>query len=75
MRHGTGETAAARAVAVGSDEVPASRLAPVPDLPAAGSEGHDGLWAPQSGRHELVLVDAGGEELDRVRFEVRGARQ
>jgi penicillin-binding protein 1C len=31
------------------------------------------LWAPQSGRHDLVLVDAGGEEQDRVRFEVRGA--
>ena len=31
------------------------------------------LWAPQPGRHDLVLVDAGGEELDRIRFEVRGA--
>ena len=31
------------------------------------------LWAPQPGRHDLVLVDASGKELDRVRFEVRGA--
>ena len=31
------------------------------------------LWAPQPGRHDLVLTDASGEELDRVRFEVRGA--
>lgn len=30
------------------------------------------LWAPQPGRHDLVLVNAGGEEQDRVRFEVRG---
>jgi penicillin-binding protein 1C len=37
----------------------------VPDEPV--------LWAPQPGRHDLVLVDAGGEELDRVHFEVRGA--
>ena len=37
----------------------------VPDQPV--------LWAPQPGRHDLVLVDAGGEELDRIRFEVRGA--
>jgi penicillin-binding protein 1C len=37
----------------------------VPDQPL--------LWAPQPGRHDLVLVDAAGEELDRVRFEVRGA--
>ncbi|MBC8006429.1 MAG: penicillin-binding protein 1C [Prolixibacteraceae bacterium] len=31
------------------------------------------LWAPQPGRHDLVLMNAKGEELDRVRFEVRGA--
>jgi penicillin-binding protein 1C len=37
----------------------------VPDQPM--------LWAPQPGHHDLVLVDAGGEEQDRVRFEVRGA--
>ncbi|ODU10004.1 MAG: penicillin-binding protein 1C [Rubrivivax sp. SCN 71-131] len=30
-------------------------------------------WAPWPGRHELSLVDAGGRELQRVRFEVRGA--
>ncbi|HKB82261.1 MAG TPA: penicillin-binding protein 1C, partial [Burkholderiales bacterium] len=33
------------------------------------------LWAPRPGRHDLVLVDAGGVELDRVRFEVRGAQR
>ncbi len=31
------------------------------------------LWVPQPGRHDLVLVDSGGQELDRVRFEVRGS--
>ena len=31
------------------------------------------LWEPQAGRHDLVLVSASGEEVDRVRFEVRGA--
>lgn len=29
------------------------------------------LWLPAPGRHEVVLLDAGGRELDRVRFEVR----
>jgi penicillin-binding protein 1C len=31
------------------------------------------FWAPRPGHHDLVLIDAGGAELDRVRFEVRGA--
>jgi penicillin-binding protein 1C len=30
-------------------------------------------WAPTPGRHDLALLDAHGEELDRVHFEVRGA--
>jgi penicillin-binding protein 1C len=30
-------------------------------------------WAPTPGRHALALLDARGEELDRVHFEVRGA--
>ncbi len=30
-------------------------------------------WAPWPGRHELSLVDAQGREVQRVRFEVRGA--
>jgi len=30
------------------------------------------LWKPVPGRYELVLSDAGGAVLDRVRFEVRG---
>ncbi|HVY07856.1 MAG TPA: penicillin-binding protein 1C [Burkholderiales bacterium] len=30
------------------------------------------LWPPRPGRHVLALVDAGGVEVDRVRFEVRG---
>ena len=32
------------------------------------------LWLPPPGRREIVLVDARGRELDRVRFEVRGLR-
>ncbi|MDD5330502.1 MAG: penicillin-binding protein 1C [Sulfuricella sp.] len=32
-------------------------------------------WKPESGRHTLVLVDAAGEELDRVGFEVRGGNR
>jgi penicillin-binding protein 1C len=30
------------------------------------------LWKPAPGRYELVLSDANGVVLDRVRFEVRG---
>lgn len=30
------------------------------------------LWQPVSGAHQLILQSAAGEELDRVRFEVRG---
>lgn len=29
-------------------------------------------WLPRAGRHELALVDARGQTLQRVRFEVRG---
>ncbi len=29
------------------------------------------LWAPERGRHELLLVDANGATLDRVAFDVR----
>lgn len=31
------------------------------------------MWQPQPGRHQLLLLDAAGQELDRVQFEVRGA--
>jgi penicillin-binding protein 1C len=30
-------------------------------------------WAPWPGRHELRLLAADGREIERVRFEVRGA--
>jgi len=30
-------------------------------------------WIPRAGRHELILIDDGQNEVDRVRFEVRGA--
>ena len=30
------------------------------------------LWQPVLGRHQLILLDATGQELDRVQFEVRG---
>ena len=36
----------------------------------ASSEG--ALWRPRAGQHVMSLVDAGGAELDRVEFEVRG---
>jgi penicillin-binding protein 1C len=32
------------------------------------------LWLPQPGGRQIVLVDAAGNVLDRVRFEVRGLR-
>ncbi|MFO0523789.1 MAG: penicillin-binding protein 1C [bacterium] len=32
-------------------------------------------WRPQPGRHRLQLVDAAGNVVDEVRFEVRGAAQ
>lgn len=31
------------------------------------------IWFPMPGRHVLTLHDAAGQEVDRVRFEVRGA--
>jgi penicillin-binding protein 1C len=43
------------------------------DGEAVGAPDKPVLWAPQPGRHDLALVDASGEEMDRVRFEVRGA--
>jgi penicillin-binding protein 1C len=30
------------------------------------------MWQPVFGRHQLILLDAAGQELDRVTFEVRG---
>jgi penicillin-binding protein 1C len=30
------------------------------------------LWQPVSGKHQLLLLDAAGQQLDRVEFEVRG---
>ena len=38
-----------------------------------GDAGGVMLWAPAPGRHRLALLDAGGREVDAVRFEVRGA--
>ena len=32
------------------------------------------MWLPSPGKRELILVNAQGKELDRVRFEVRGLR-
>lgn len=66
------------------DRVQRVRFVAAPQLPGqrwllngetVGTPDQPVLWAPQPGRHDLVLVDAGGEELDRVRFEVRGARR
>jgi len=31
------------------------------------------FWSPRPGYHDLILVDSGGVQVDRVRFEVRGA--
>jgi penicillin-binding protein 1C len=64
------------------DSVQRVRFLAVPQLPgqrwqldgeAVGTPDQPVLWVPQPGRHELVLVNAGGEVLDRIRFEVRGA--
>lgn len=38
-----------------------------------GGAGTAAFWNPRPGRHELSLVDGEGAEIDRVRFEVRGA--
>jgi penicillin-binding protein 1C len=63
------------------DRVQRVRFVAAPQLPGQrwqldgetlGAPDQPVLWAPQPGRHDLVLVDAGGEVLDRVRFEVRG---
>jgi penicillin-binding protein 1C len=43
------------------------------DGEALGSAEQSVWWAPQPGKHNLVLVDAIGLELDRIQFEVRGA--
>ncbi|MDD5057796.1 MAG: penicillin-binding protein 1C [Sideroxydans sp.] len=51
----------------GSEEV-----AWILDGTAVGN-GADVGWNPSGGRHKLVLTDVGGNELDTVRFEVRGA--
>ena len=64
------------------DRVQRVRFAAAPPLPGQrwqldgetlGKPDQPVLWAPQPGRHDLVLMDASGEVLDRVRFEVRGA--
>jgi penicillin-binding protein 1C len=64
------------------DSVQRVRFVAAPQLPGQrwqldgeelGTPERPVLWAPQPGRHELVLVDASGEVLDRIRFEVRGA--
>ena len=66
------------------DKVQRVRFVAAPQLPGQrwqldgetlGAPDQPVLWAPQSGRHDLVLMDANGVELDRVRFEVRGAAQ
>jgi penicillin-binding protein 1C len=63
------------------DSVQRVRFLAAPHLPdqhwqldgdAIGVPGQPMLWAPQPGHHDLVLVDGVGEELDKVRFEVRG---
>ena len=64
-------------------EVQRVRFLAAPQLPGQrwrldgetlGVPDHAVLWEPQAGHHDLVLVSASGEEVDRVRFEVRGAR-
>ena len=64
------------------DSVQRVRFVAAPQLPGQrwqldgemlGTPDKPVLWAPQAGRHDLVLVDAIGEELDRVHFEVRGS--
>ncbi|MFL6582819.1 MAG: penicillin-binding protein 1C [Burkholderiales bacterium] len=58
------------------------RFVAVPQLPgqrwqldgeALGPAEQSVWWTPQPGKHNLVLVDAIGLELDHVQFEVRGA--
>ena len=44
----------------------------IDDRPAGDAHGVT-LWLPAPGRHRLALLDAGGREVDAVRFEVRGA--
>ncbi len=34
----------------------------------------ESLWFPVPGKHVLALKDSGGQEIERVRFEVRGAQ-
>ncbi|HEX7954615.1 MAG TPA: penicillin-binding protein 1C, partial [Burkholderiales bacterium] len=64
------------------DDVQRVRFVAAPALPgqywlldgqAVGAADQPVLWAPLPGRHDLVLVDGGGQEQDRVHFEVRGA--
>jgi penicillin-binding protein 1C len=42
---------------------------------ALGSAGPASFWAPVAGHHRLSLVDAAGDEVDAVQFEVRGRRE
>ncbi len=44
------------------------------DGKSLGSANQPVRWLPQTGSHRLVLVDRKGDELDAVRFEVRGLR-
>lgn len=39
---------------------------------AAAGTGATAWWSPRSGRHSLALSDAQGNEIDKIRFEVRG---
>lgn len=44
------------------------------DEAAPVSAHHPYLWLPRPGRHRLALLDAGGRELEAVRFEVRALK-
>ncbi len=64
------------------DSVQRVRFVATPQLPgqrwqldgeAIGLAVQPVLWPPKLGHHNLVLMDARGEETDRIRFEVRGA--
>ena len=39
-----------------------------------GRAAHETFWRPSPGRHQLVLVDGNGGELEKVSFEVRALR-
>ncbi|MGB7481473.1 MAG: penicillin-binding protein 1C, partial [Burkholderiaceae bacterium] len=62
---------AAQGMARGSWLLDGKRLPPAPKETAL--PGIDIDWLPWPGRHTLALVDEKGREVDRLRFEVRGA--